>query len=134
MPDTIEQLEEKKRRLELEAAIASLERKKETIRVISKTPAILSKVLYLLAVILAAIGSTMFLLGIAYELDGLRAPPETCLSAPCCVPRWPPCSFGAGRDAKGYSSQVIFSWGEHDMALFGVLVLVHGIVLLPFLL
>lgn len=87
MPDTIEQLEEKKRRLELEAAIASLERKKETIRVISKTPAILSKVLYLLAVILAAIGSTMFLLGIAYELDGLRAPPRDLLiGALLCTP------------------------------------------------
>lgn len=86
MPETIEQLEEKKRRLELEAAIASLERKKETIRVISKTPAILSKVLYLLAVILAAIGSTMFLLGIAYELDGLRAPRDLLIGALLCTP------------------------------------------------
>ena len=86
MPDTIEQLEEKKRRLELEVAIASLERKKETDRVISKTPTILFKVLYWLAVLSAIIGSTMFFLGIAYELDGLRSPKDWLIGALLCAP------------------------------------------------
>lgn len=86
MPDTIEQLEEKKRRLELEAAIANLERKKEAIRVISKTPAVIFKMAYLLILLLAVVGSTMFFLGIASEINGFRAPKDWLVGALLCTP------------------------------------------------
>jgi len=60
MTESIEQLEERKRRLELETAIASMERKEKAVALASTVaagaPAFLAKLGYIAAVLLAACG------------------------------------------------------------------------------
>jgi len=60
MTESIEQLEERKRRLELETAIARMERKEKAVAMASTfaaiAPAVLARLLYIAAVLLAFCG------------------------------------------------------------------------------
>jgi len=67
MQDTIEALEDKKRRLELEQAIARLERKARASAFLSKLPARLYKALFAISALLAAAGTYVFLRGLLNE-------------------------------------------------------------------
>lgn len=73
MTESIERLEERKRRLELETAIARMERQERAMNVLSRIPSIARRIGAVVILALGAIGAILLVRGLLFQPHGVRA-------------------------------------------------------------
>lgn len=73
MSESIEQLEERKRRLELETAIAKMERQEKAMNLLSRIPSIARRIAAVVILALGAIGAILLTRGLLFQPHRVRA-------------------------------------------------------------